>query len=1001
MRLEEARQQQSVRGASPRDRGSRGGRNASPWRGSRASVFSAVRLALLRLTHGRALLAAVALGMLVSVTLICTVPLFNSLIVDTQLQQDINTKDPAQRNVQAMVTTAQISQQMRTQTVKLIPQLGQQYLGGFVSAAATTYYSFSDAMILHSAGANTYDPVKGPQVRLQSWDYTQMAPHMDLLAGHTPQSTPTGDTIQILVTKEMADDAGLKPGSQINLWEYGDHQNQIIGQVVGVWQPKDVTDPYWNDILFDGGGSVTTPKVYPVLINDDDFYRTLSAFSGMGATQNWIYRTDPTTINASNMDSVLSNIQQFRSRLSGDAQPISGVTGVGVISNLDKIISGLDGQESLLALPLYVVVAQVVGLALLFVVAMASLLIEGQGQEIATLKSRGGSGTQLLGVFITQGVILGLISAVAGAFLAALLAIALVKAFVPSSALDSLPVGSAYLTRLASPGSVVGPALLGALLGVGAITFSAFQTARMDVLAFRREQGRQSQQPFWARYYLDLILVALCVVGYLELGQFGDTSVRAELPGGASSPLLLVSPALLLLAGALVTLRLAPLAAALGERIAARGRGFSAMLAFAQVERTPAKYLRMTLLLTLAVGLGIFAISYNASLQRNVRDSATYTVGSSLRFTQRFTEPQSLAAKFEATYKAQPGVQVVAPVYRTVATTTADQGSYSVGMLAVDPGTFSQAVNPVSWRSDYANQTLPQLMQDFQSNTTKQSGVTAPIWAAVSQNFASQNALVVGDKFALSLNENVFGSTNFVVGAIVSGFPTLYPQQYQGGFVVVDQTSFDQAVNAGNPNAGIVLGPNEFWMLTDGSAAHEAALTHYVANHAELDVDSVASLRDQLATAESNPVSSGMRGLLLIGAFMAALLAVLGAIIQSALAARQRATQFAVLRTLGVGNRELIQILLSEQSVVYVFGLVGGTALGALLVTATLPFLQFSDRPVDPALLGTPPYVLVTDPHALGIFYLALVLAFVVALLIAARYAATVGLGRALRLGED
>ena len=163
----------------------------------------------------------------------------------------------------------------------------------------------------------------------------------------------------------------------------------------------------------------------------------------------------------------------------------------------------------------------------------------------------------------------------------------------------------------------------------------------------------------------------------------------------------------------------------------------------------------------------------------------------------------------------------------------------------------------------------------------------------------------------------------------------------------------------------------------------------------------VLSLRDQLASGESNPVSSGMRGLLLIGAIMAALLAVLGAIIQSALAARQRATQFAVLRTLGVGNRDLTQILLSEQRVVYIFGLVGGTVLGALLVTATLPFLQFSESSVNAAQLVTPPYVLTTDPHALGFFYLALVVAFVVALLIAARYAATVGLGRALRLGED
>ncbi len=1000
MRLEATRQQQTSHSGASGSGAPRRGRDAGPWRGSRASVFSAVRLALLRLTHGRALLAAVALGMLVAVTLICTVPLFNSLIVDTQLQQDVNTNDPADRNIQAMVTTGQLSQAMRTQTTKLIPQLGQQYLGAFTSPP-DTYYSVSNAMILHSAGANTYDPVKGPQARLQAWDYTQATPHMDFVAGHAPQSTASGDTIQVLVTKEMANDAGLKVGSQIVLWQYGLHEDQITGQVVGIWQPKEVTDPYWNDALFNAGGTVSAPKQYPVLITDDDFYRTLSAFSGMGATQNWIFRTNTTAINAGNMDAAATNIKQFRSRLSGDAQPISGVTGVGAISSLDKIISGLQGQENLLALPLYVVVAQVVGLALLFVVAMAGLLIEGQGQEIATLKSRGASGTQLLGVFITQAVLLALLSAVVGAFLAALLAVALVQAFVPSSALASLPVGSVYLAKLASPGSVIGPALLGGLLGVGAITFSALQMARMDVLAFRREQGRQSQQPFWARYYLDLIFAALCLVGYLELGQFGATSVRAQLPGGASSPLLLVSPALLLLAGALVTLRLAPLAAALGERIAARGRGFSAMLAFAQVERTPAKYLRMTLLLTLAVGLGIFAISYNASLQRNVSDNASYTVGSSLRLTQHFAEAQGFSNKIESAYQAQPGVRTISPVYRTVATTTADQGSSALSMLVVDPATFTQVVNPVSWRSDYGSESLPQLMQGIQSNTSAQSGVGTPIWAIVSQSFAQQNSLSVGAKFALTLAENTFGSNNFVVGAIVSDFPTLYPQQYPDGFIVVGQQSFDQAIKAANPGAGIVLGPNEFWVLTDGNAAHEAAFTHYVGEHPELDTDTTLSLRDTLATAQANPVGSGMRGLLLIGAIMAALLAVLGAIIQSALAARQRATQFAVLRTLGVGNRELTQILLSEQSVVYVFGLVGGTALGALLVTATLPFLQFSDRPVDPALLGTPPYVLVTDPRALGVFYLALLLAFVVALLIAARYAATVGLGRALRLGED
>jgi hypothetical protein len=87
--------------------------------------------------------------------------------------------------------------------------------------------------------------------------------------------------------------------------------------------------------------------------------------------------------------------------------------------------------------------------------------------------------------------------------------------------------------------------------------------------------------------------------------------------------------------------------------------------------------------------------------------------------------------------------------------------------------------------------------------------------------------------------------------------------------------------------------------------------------------------------------------------------------------------------------------------VIYAFGLIGGTLLGLLLSSATLPFLQFSLTTVDPSTVGVPPYVLAFNWQAVGFFYLALLGAFVIALLIAARYANTIGLGKALRLGED
>jgi ABC-type antimicrobial peptide transport system permease subunit len=168
-----------------------------------------------------------------------------------------------------------------------------------------------------------------------------------------------------------------------------------------------------------------------------------------------------------------------------------------------------------------------------------------------------------------------------------------------------------------------------------------------------------------------------------------------------------------------------------------------------------------------------------------------------------------------------------------------------------------------------------------------------------------------------------------------------------------------------------------------------------------LGVNSIISYQQSLQKAESNPTNGGMRGLLLIGALTAALLAVLGTLAQAVLAARQRTTQFAIFRTLGMASRQLTGLLLGEQTVVYLFGLFGGTILGLLLTTATFPFLTFSDAAIDPTTVGIPSYVLQANWQFVGIFYAALIVAFALALLIAARYAATIGLGKALRLGED
>jgi ABC-type antimicrobial peptide transport system permease subunit len=235
----------------------------------------------------------------------------------------------------------------------------------------------------------------------------------------------------------------------------------------------------------------------------------------------------------------------------------------------------------------------------------------------------------------------------------------------------------------------------------------------------------------------------------------------------------------------------------------------------------------------------------------------------------------------------------------------------------------------------------------------------------------------------------------------VHDFPTLYPSGAPGGFIVLDLSDLDSVI-AANAEPSALIGPNEFWLRTTSSASQHTALMHDLDRQSnELSINSLDSLREDLRLAESNPTNGGMSGLLLIGALTAVLLAVLGSLVQAVMSARQRTTQFAIFRTLGMANNQLTRLLLGEQTVVYLFGLLGGAALGLILTTATWPYLTFSDSTVDPTKIGVPPYVLIANWPAIGLFFGALVVAFVLALAITARYSATIGLGKALRLGED
>lgn len=992
-------------------------RDHSLWRSQRGNSLAPVRLSLLRVRRTWRMLITVGLGMLVVVTLICMVPLYSALIANIQLRRVLTATPPSQINVATFVSIHTLTPDSLPGLNQRVEAIRQREIGAFApndnvslqSLQALSFNAFNGQRI-----ADARPDLQVDRAQPYAYDYEQALPHMQLLSGRLPRDVLAGQPPEVLATPKL--DAHI--GDVITLAGYIATDQQIKVRVVGIWFPKqNVADPYWNGVNFDTVDvsiqDPPPPKIYSLLFTKSGL---LGAFAGLqynpGVKVVYLSFTQPAAFDTSNLQLYYDRLGHYRADISANIQPSGVDENASVGTSLDKLIQQMQAQLALLKLPLASVVALIVGLALLFVVIMASILIESQRGEFATLTSRGASAAQMMISFTLQNVLLAVFIAPVGLLLARTLARLLARTFIPAS---TSILTDGLVNRVTPIQATIPLALVGMLLSCLAVLLAFWQTARLDVLAFRRAQGRGGGAPFWQRFNLDSVLIVFCAAAYLELGQFGSLDARSQLAQvglqsshsgagqSAPDPLLLVTPALLLLAGGLLVLRFFPLVARSGAWLAARERGAASMLAFSQIARVTAQFSRLTLLLTLSVALGIFALGFDTSIEANATYHAAYETGGDERISLDYIASASaFANSLGARYAQLPGVTGVTSLYRTYAKVTTESDSQNIGTLGIDPASFGRVA---SWRADYARQPLAQLLDDMNAHTidTASAGQKAhPIWALIDDTASATLHLAPGSRFGATPIEGSLASIYFVVGAVVHHFPTLYSgmdSTQSVGYIIINQKDLVAALQ--HVNGVSSFGPTEYWLRTTGDRSASSLREHILTTTPTLYVAGSTDRRALDARYRNDPLNAGMGGLLLIGAVLAALLAVLGCIVQSSVSASQRTRLFAILRTLGMTRRQIRALLLSEQGVVYVFGLLSGSLLGVALATATLPFLQFSGSLLDPATLGVPPYVLVFHFNSIAIFYASFLLTFLAALLIGSWVALRVGIGKVLRIGED
>jgi hypothetical protein len=232
------------------------------------------------------------------------------------------------------------------------------------------------------------------------------------------------------------------------------------------------------------------------------------------------------------------------------------------------------------------------------------------------------------------------------------------------------------------------------------------------------------------------------------------------------------------------------------------------------------------------------------------------------------------------------------------------------------------------------------------------------------------------------------GRPGLTVAASVHDFPTLSPDT---GGVVVDLSTYVAALYLG---AGEVAAPGE-WLI-DAAPGRERAVARLLRAppYSSAEVADRAGIVDRLTR---DPVALGISGALSLGFVAAAVFAVVGFAVSAAVSTAERTTEFAVLRSLGLSDRQLSAWLALEGGIVAALALAGGILLGALVAWLVLPYVSLAGEGGRPF-----PEVVVELPwQAVAVLTGSLLAALAVVLAVQILLLRRLALGPALRAGES
>lgn len=807
--------------------------------------------------------------------------------------------------------------------------------------------------------------------------------HLKIIHGKIYSNLTTDGVYEVIASENAMKTLNLILGntyelSDLDVFKPDDEPRKFRVKVVGVFTYQTNRDPYWFRDIDQYDCSLLMD---PNLLMDTFFTKEKIGIKSV----KWFFAYDYHQISIANMPRILKAMTAHEKWFKEYSDSQNDIYKIIICSfPVINILDQYNTKEKELKIILLVFQIPVLILLAFYSFMLSKLKIDFESNEIAIIKSRGGSGWLVFSIYLAESLIIGGIALLFGPLLG----------FFICNILGSSNGFLEFVQRSALPFSLKPLIYYYSLMVIGFISISmlipAIKASRTSIVLYKQKKARRTTV-IWERYFLDLALLA---VSFYGLFSYQRQQQVFSLSGFKSTvltfdPLLFLISTTFIFGSGLLFLRLYPHLIRLVFWLGKKRWNPVFYATFIQVGRTSGQEQFVMLFIILTLSIGIFSANSARTVNQNIEDKVRYYIGADIVvkgdwdsnqppdwLIDRMLPHQRISIPSETIYSEpdfEPftklsGVALATKVFREsyAMVNSGDHCFNNICLLGIIPSEFGKT----AW---FRDDLLPYHWYQYLNLMN-----SSPKAVLVSRAFESLG-LKEGDWISLSWSRQT--PINAVIYAFIDYWPNTDPPYY----IVAN-------LNYLNNDS---VQPYRVWLKKKQGASSNQVYQDLTRKH--IDISLREDTTEQIIKRKNDPMLQGMNGTLTLNFIVAGIISIIGFLIFWILSIKKRVLQFGIFRAIGLSMPKITGMLVCEQILITGAAIMAGILIGNIASRVFVPMLQ-TVYSIEEKVL---PFKMVTVFGDYLRLYIITGLMLVSALFILWRIVSRININQALKLGED